>query len=80
LYGNFTSVFTSAQPGQPSSTGDTSRIDFAGSLASNPGKGTIYVKKFGTTVCGVSLFTYDKAAVPHNTAVSAILPTIKRIP
>ena len=80
LYGNFTTTFTSPQPSAPVSIGDTSRIDFVGALASNPGKGTVYIKKFGSTVCGVSMFTYDKAAVPHNTSATAILPTLKLIP
>lgn len=80
LYGNFSAVFTDAQANAPDSTGDTSRIDFTGALGANQGKGTVYIKKYGTTVCGVSLFTYDKAAVPHNTAAGAILPTIKLIP
>jgi len=44
------------------------------------GKGTVCFKQYGTTVCGVSMFTYDSAAVPHNTAASAILPTIKAPP
>ncbi len=80
LYGNFTAVFTGAQPSPPDSKGDTSRIDFIGALGSRQGKGTTYIKKFGTTVCGVSLFTYDNAAVAHTAATSAILTTIERLP
>jgi hypothetical protein len=80
LYGNFSAVFTNAQPSAPSSTGDTSRIDFTGALGSNQGKGSVYIKKYGTTACGVSMFTYDEAAVPHATSASVIFATVKRLP
>jgi len=80
LYGNFTGVITSAQPSAQTSTADTSRIAFTGALAAKQGEGTVYIKKFGTTACGVSMFTDGIAAVPHNTVASAILPTITRLP
>lgn len=77
LYGGFTSVLTAVQQGKMTSNATTAQIDFTGALASNTGKGTVYIKKFGTTVCGVSIFTYDDAQIPHEIAATAILPTVK---
>jgi len=77
LYSGFTSVLTNVQQGKPTSNATTSQIDFTGTLASNSGKGTVYIKKFGTTVCGVSIFTYDKAQIPHEIATTSILLPVK---
>ena len=43
--------------GETASNATTSQFDFTGTLASNSGKGTVYIKEFGTTGCGISLFT-----------------------
>ncbi|HEY8602265.1 MAG TPA: hypothetical protein VIL85_27820 [Thermomicrobiales bacterium] len=77
LYSGFTSVLTNVQQGKTTSNAATSQIDFTGTLASNSGKGTVYIKKFGTTVCGVSIFTYDKAQIPHEIVATSILLTVK---
>lgn len=77
LYESFSSVLDNVQQSKATPGPNTYQIDFTGDLASNPGKGTVYVKKFGTTACGVSIFTYDDAAIPHATVVNAILPTVQ---
>jgi hypothetical protein len=77
LYGGFTSILTDLQQGQVTNTADTSQIDFTGTLGTQPGKGTVYVKKFGTTVCGLSVFTYSGAAVPHESAITSLIPTVR---
>ncbi len=65
------------QQGKTASNATTSQFDFTGTLASNSGKGTVYIKEFGTTGCGISLFTYDKAQLPREIVATAILPTVK---
>jgi len=76
LYSGFTNVLTNVQQGKASNA-TTSQIDFTGTLASHSGKGTVYIKEFGTTGCGISLFTYDKAQLPREIVATAILPTVK---
>ena len=76
LYGGFTSVLSGVQQGKVTTGSTSSQIDFTGALAANAGKGTVYVKKFGTTVCGVSIFTYNDAQIPHDIAATAILLTV----
>lgn len=77
LYNGFTSVLTDVQQGKTTSNATASQIDFTGALATTIGKGTVYVKKFGTTVCGISIFTYDTAQLPHEIVTTAILSTVK---
>jgi hypothetical protein len=77
VYINFTSVMEDVQQGKVTNTPDSSRIDFTAALADNPGQGTVYVKKFGTSVCAMSVFTYDEAQVPHATAMATLIATLK---
>jgi hypothetical protein len=77
VYANFTSVMENVQQGEVTNTPDSSRIDFTGSLADDPGQGTVYVKRFGTSVCAMSVFTYDGAQVPHATAMATLIATLK---
>lgn len=77
LFESFTSVMSDVQQGKVTTTGDTSRIDFTATFVSSPSDGSVYVKKFGSTVCAISVVTYNEAQIAHATAMTALIATLR---
>ncbi len=77
LYDGVTAALDNPKKGKVTPGTNSSQIDFTAELQGQPGKGTVFAKKFGTTACGLSIFTFDGAAIPHEAVVAAILPTVK---
>jgi len=55
---------------------DNLRLDFTGRTTA-PGRGTIFLRQFGGTVCALSFFVVQGAAITYDQTVNALLASLR---
>lgn len=55
---------------------DTLRLDFTGRTTA-PGRGTIFLRQFGGTVCALSFFIVQGTEIPYDQIVNALLASLR---
>ncbi|MBW3656590.1 MAG: hypothetical protein KY444_10830 [Gemmatimonadetes bacterium] len=57
--------------------GDTLRVEFTGTVDGRPGRGTAHFMRFGTTVCGVTLFLLEGSDIAFDPTLRALTESVR---
>jgi hypothetical protein len=60
--------------------GDGYRIDYTATANGQPGKGSFYLKEFGSVACGATLFTTNTSSLPFATSFNLMVVSLKPAP
>jgi len=61
-------------------SGDGYRIDYVATVGGQPGRGSLYLKTFGTVACGATLFTLDSSRLPFATTLDLMILSLQVVP
>jgi hypothetical protein len=57
---------------------DSLRVDFTGRLA-GPGKGTLYLRQFGRTVCAITFFVTDGTEIAYEPLLAQLIASLRAV-
>jgi hypothetical protein len=57
---------------------DNLRVDFTGRLG-QPGKGTLYLRQFGPTVCAITFFVIDGTEITYEPTLAQLIASLRPV-
>lgn len=74
---NLTKVLQNVRQTGAEQTDDGYRLDFTASVGGQPGRGSVYVRRFGTVACGATLYLLDRSTIPFATTREVLILSLQ---